>query len=115
MKKSLVLTLLFVFWLIGEACGQEKIRVGQGSVSLQSGLMHIGKDRGLFAKYGLAPEVIYIPGGSTNVHVLISGNLGSVATQRRARRGGQSGRRGYRLFRRSARQAELSTDYPARN
>jgi NitT/TauT family transport system substrate-binding protein len=75
MKNSLVLTLLFMFWLIGEGRSQEKIRVGQGSVSLQSGLMHIGKDRGLFAKYGLAPEVIYIPGGSTNIHVLISGNL----------------------------------------
>jgi NitT/TauT family transport system substrate-binding protein len=29
----------------------------------------------LFAKYGLDPEIIYIPGGSTNIHVLISGNL----------------------------------------
>src|SRR4026207_2403547 len=75
MKNSLVLTLLLVFCLLGDARGQEKIRVGQGSVSLQSGLLHIGKDRGLFAKYGLAPEVIYIPGGSTNIHVLISGNL----------------------------------------
>ena len=54
---------------------QEKIRVGQGSVSLQSGLMYIAKDRGLFAKYGLAPEIIYIPGGSTNVQVLVSGSL----------------------------------------
>jgi len=49
MKNSLVLTLLLVFCLLGDARGQEKIRVGQGSVSLQSGLMHIGKDRGLFA------------------------------------------------------------------
>ena len=54
---------------------QEKIRVGQGSISLQSGLMHIGKDRGLFAKYGLTAETIYIPGGSTNVQVLMSGDL----------------------------------------
>jgi NitT/TauT family transport system substrate-binding protein len=37
--------------------------------------MHIAKDRGLFAKYGLGVETIYIPGGSTNIHVLISGNL----------------------------------------
>src|SRR5438445_12288850 len=54
---------------------QEKIRVGQGSVSLQSGLMYIAKDRGLIAKYGLAPEIIYIPGGSTNVQVLVSASL----------------------------------------
>ena len=54
---------------------QEKIRIGLGSISLQSGLVHIAKDRGLFAKYGLSVESIYIPGGSTNVQVLVSGNL----------------------------------------
>jgi NitT/TauT family transport system substrate-binding protein len=70
-----IATLIFSFWLSGWAEAQEKIRVGQGSISLQSGLMHIGKDRGLFAKYGLTTEVIYIPGGSTNVQVLVSGNL----------------------------------------
>ena len=53
----------------------DNIRVGQGSISLQSGLMHIGNERGLFAKYGLSTEVIYIPGGTTNVQVLVSGGL----------------------------------------
>ncbi|HVO96383.1 MAG TPA: ABC transporter substrate-binding protein [Terriglobales bacterium] len=75
MKNSIILAVIVVGSLLRFADAQEKIRVGQGSVSLQSGIMHIGKDRGLFAKYGLAPEVIYIPGGSTNIHVLISGNL----------------------------------------
>jgi NitT/TauT family transport system substrate-binding protein len=59
----------------GPTEAQDRLRVGQGSISLQSGLMHIAKDRGLFAKYGLGVETIYIPGGSTNIHVLISGNL----------------------------------------
>src|SRR5258708_186810 len=70
-----IATLILSFWLSGWTEAQEKIRVGQGSISLQSGLMHIGKDRGLFAKYGLTTETIYIPGGSTNVQVLVSGNL----------------------------------------
>ena len=74
MKKTMCLiTVLFFLAAAREARCQEKIRVGQGSVSLQSGLMYIGKDRGLFAKYGLTTEVIYIPGGSTNVQVLVSG------------------------------------------
>src|SRR4030095_4068650 len=76
MKKTICL--IIVLFLLAAACearSQEKIRVGQGSISLQSGLMHIGKDRGLFAKYGLVTEVIYIPGGSVNVQVLVSGNL----------------------------------------
>jgi ABC-type nitrate/sulfonate/bicarbonate transport system substrate-binding protein len=74
--KKLIFVLAFVFVsAVHSTHAQEKIRVGQGSVSLQSGLMHIAKDRGLFAKYGLFAETIYIPGGSTNIHVLISGNL----------------------------------------
>ncbi len=66
---------LVSFWLSGPAHSQEKIRVGQGSISLQSGLMYIAQDRGLFAKYGLVSEIVYIPGGSINVQVLVSGNL----------------------------------------
>src|SRR5215813_5770086 len=76
MKKTMCLIALLVFLAVSrQTSAQEKIRVGQGSISLQSGLMYIGKDRGLFAKYGLMTEVIYIPGGTTNVQVLISGNL----------------------------------------
>ncbi|HTN71758.1 MAG TPA: ABC transporter substrate-binding protein [Methylomirabilota bacterium] len=71
---ALLIFLLFL-WSIANGHAQEKIRVGQGSVSLQSGLMYIAKDRGLFAKYGLVSEIIYIPGGTTNVQVLVSGNL----------------------------------------
>jgi len=76
MRNSILLALcLVICGSIRAGNAQEKIRVGQGSVSLQSGLMHIAKDRGLFAKYGLVAEVIYIPGGSTNVQVLVSGSL----------------------------------------
>src|SRR4249920_243348 len=76
MKKTMCLiAVLFFLTTAREARSQEKIRVGQGSISLQSGLVYIGKERGLFAKYGLTTESIYIPGGSTNVQVLVSGNL----------------------------------------
>jgi NitT/TauT family transport system substrate-binding protein len=75
MKKIILIAGLMISAATHSAHAQEKIRVGQGSISLQSGLMHIAKDRGLFAKYGLVTETIYIPGGSTNIQVLISGNL----------------------------------------
>jgi NitT/TauT family transport system substrate-binding protein len=75
MKKLILAFCLVSIGAIVDVHAQEKIRVGLGSVSLQSGLVYIGKDRGLFAKYGLATEAIYIPGGSTNVQVLVSGNL----------------------------------------
>ncbi len=74
-KLSLILPLLSLLGSINDAIAQEKIRVGQGAISLQSGLMHIAKDRGLFAKYGLVAEVVYISGGTTNVQVLVSGSL----------------------------------------
>jgi NitT/TauT family transport system substrate-binding protein len=73
-----IFLLVVIGWLVGltiECPAEEKIRVGQGAVSVQSGILYIAKERGLFAKYGLAPEIIYIPGGSTNVQVLVSGNL----------------------------------------
>lgn len=76
MKKILFLAVIGLFaGLVTECNAEETIRVGQGAVSIQSGIMYIAKDRGLFAKYGLSPEIIYIPGGSTNVQVLVSGNL----------------------------------------
>ena len=75
MKQITILAALILACAVHGSYAQEKIRVGQGSISLQSGLMHIAKDRGLFSKYGLVTETIYIPGGSTNIHVLISGNL----------------------------------------
>jgi len=76
MKNILAVLVGLILVVVNQwAHAQEKIRVGQGSISLQSGLMHIGKDRGLFAKYGLTAETIYIPGGSTNVQVLMSGDL----------------------------------------
>lgn len=71
----LLFALVLLFHPFGHATAQEKIRVGLGSISLQSGLVHIAKDRGLFTKHGLVTESVYIPGGSTNVQVLVSGSL----------------------------------------
>ncbi len=76
MKRAvLVLVSLLFLWPIRDGYPQEKIRVGYGAVSVQSGLVWIANQRVLFAKYGLSPEIVYIPGGSTNVQVLLSGNL----------------------------------------
>ena len=76
MKKAvLVLAACLLLWPVRDSSPQEKIRVGHGSVSIQSGLVWIAKQKGLFAKYNLSQEIIYIPGGSTNIQALISGNL----------------------------------------
>lgn len=58
-----------------DGAAQERIRIAYGSVSVQSGLVWIAKQKNFFTKYNLAPEIIYIPGGSINIQALISGNL----------------------------------------
>lgn len=73
-KAGLALAALWSLWPI-HSYSQEKIRIGYGALSIQSGLVWIAKQKGLFSKYGLAAEIIYIPGGSTNIQALISGNL----------------------------------------
>ncbi len=74
MKKTVLILVGVLLFAFSSTLGaQEKIRIGIGSVSLQSVLPFIGKQRGLFAKYNLVPEIVYIPGGSTNVQALISG------------------------------------------
>jgi NitT/TauT family transport system substrate-binding protein len=76
MKKTVsILASVLLFAFSSTSGAQEKIRIGIGSVSLQSVLPFIGKQRGIFARYNLVPEIVYIPGGSTNVQALISGNL----------------------------------------
>ena len=74
-KTTCLIAVLFFLTTRVKPAPRKGFASGKGSISLQSGLMYIGKDRGLFAKYGLTTEVIYIPGGSTNVQVLVSGNL----------------------------------------
>ena len=89
---------------------REKIRVALGSISVNSSVVSVGKDAGLFAKYGLDVEPIYIGGGINSLAAVTSGSVeflsaGSTATIS-ARLGGveitivavQSNRLDYTLF-----------------
>lgn len=103
---------LLVLILPEIAWGQtrEKIRVALGSISVNSSVVSVGKDAGLFAKYGLDVEPIYIGGGMNSLAAVTSGSVqflaaGSTATIS-ARLGGadmiivavQSNRLDYTLF-----------------
>ena len=64
---------------------REKIRVALGSISVNSSVLSVGKDAGLFAKYGLDVEPIYIGGGMNSLAAVTSGSVhflaaGSTAT-----------------------------------
>lgn len=104
---------LFLFLILPNiAWGQtrEKIRVAQGSISVNSSVIPIGKDAGLFAKHGIDLEPIYMGGGINSLAAVTSGavqflSAGSTATIS-ARLGGadiiivavQSDRIDYTLF-----------------
>lgn len=109
----LVLLLVFIFPALGLAQAQgsrEKIRVALGSISVNSSVIPIGKQAGLFAKHGIDVEPIYMGGGMNSLAAVTSGSVqflaaGSTATIS-ARLGGaditmlavQSNRFDYTLF-----------------
>jgi NitT/TauT family transport system substrate-binding protein len=54
---------------------QEAIRVSYSSVNPHALLVSLAEKRGLYAKYGLSPYVIYIPGGGPVMQALLAGDL----------------------------------------
>lgn len=64
---------------------REKVRVAQGSISVNSSVLPIGKDAGIFAKHGIDLEPIYMGGGMNSLAAVTSGAVdflaaGSTAT-----------------------------------
>lgn len=74
-KVVLCLSLLFLFWPTRYSKAQDQIRIGYSSVDPHAALVWIAEKRGLYAKYGLHSLLVYVPGGSTNVQALVSGDI----------------------------------------
>jgi NitT/TauT family transport system substrate-binding protein len=69
----LVLAALFFFSLPAHAA--EKVVLGYSGVGSGEEVHHLAKQLGLFKKYGLDVEIVYIPGGSTVVQAMIAGDV----------------------------------------
>ena len=68
--------LCFVFFVvISDSYAQEKLTVSYSSVDAPSANWYIAQEKGLYKKYGLDVESIFIPASSTNVAVLVAGQL----------------------------------------
>lgn len=52
-----------------------KITVGYSSFNMPAAVVWIAKEERLFSKYGLNEELIFIPGGTTAMSALVSGNI----------------------------------------
>ncbi len=53
----------------------EKVRLGYSGVGSGEEVHHFAKEAGLFTKAGLEVEIVYIPGGSTVVQAMASGEV----------------------------------------
>jgi NitT/TauT family transport system substrate-binding protein len=57
------------------AHGADTIRIAYSSINPHALLVSLAERRGLYAKYGLSSVVVYIPGGSTVVQAMVSGDI----------------------------------------
>src|SRR5512134_239364 len=76
--RRIIAACLFLVVLFGSASGliaADTIRIAYSSVNPHALLVSLAEKRGLFSKYGLASVVVYIPGGSTVVQTMVSGDV----------------------------------------
>jgi NitT/TauT family transport system substrate-binding protein len=67
---------LFVLLTMGtDVRARDVFRVSHSAISISQGLLWIVQDAGMFQKYNLEPQIIYIPGAPPNVAALLSGDL----------------------------------------
>jgi NitT/TauT family transport system substrate-binding protein len=67
--------LLLLFAMPPDSWSLEKVRLGYSGVGSGEEVHHFAKQVGLFNKSGLDVEIVYIPGGSTVVQAMASGEI----------------------------------------
>jgi ABC-type nitrate/sulfonate/bicarbonate transport system substrate-binding protein len=63
-----------LFSAVGSAQSPQKIRIGYPSISSRQGQLWIAKDEGIFRKYGLDVELIFLRGGQVAIQALTGGD-----------------------------------------
>jgi NitT/TauT family transport system substrate-binding protein len=67
--------LTFLILLISNGAGAESLRIAYTSIALVYGPLWVTKDAGIFKKYGIDPEMLYIAGGPPSLQALIAGDV----------------------------------------
>jgi NitT/TauT family transport system substrate-binding protein len=78
MRRMFFARVMFTAIFLGWAClssAADTIRIAYSSINPHALLVSLAEKRGLFAKYGLSSVVVYIPGGSTVVQAMVSGDV----------------------------------------
>lgn len=77
------------------ATAQDKIRMGHSSIGATNGSIWVAEEKGLFKKYGVDVEVIFLGGGGARVvssllagdiQFSVGGGEGSIRSQMRGRK-----------------------------
>ncbi|HWP24364.1 MAG TPA: ABC transporter substrate-binding protein [Candidatus Binatia bacterium] len=84
-SKVLLAVLFFILPAVGEAQTREKVRVALGAISVNTSVIPLGHQYGIFAKYGVEIEPIYMGGGMNSIAAVTSNSVqflsaGSTAT-----------------------------------
>ena len=77
MKRSMLgfLLLGLIVGYFKPVSAADTIRIAYSSVNPHALLVSLAEKRGLYAKYGLSSVVVYIPGGTTVVQTMVSGEV----------------------------------------
>lgn len=61
--------------LIGNALGQEKIRLSHSALETSNAVWFLAQDLGIYKKYGLDAELLFIPSTTTSLTSLLAGDV----------------------------------------
>src|SRR5262245_63939682 len=76
LRRQLVLFVFLAFpWPLGEVLQAQTLRVPYVSLSPTAGPLWIAYEAGFFKRNNVSAELLYIPGGSTIIQAIISGDV----------------------------------------
>ena len=64
-----------LIFLISSSAGAEPLRIAYTSIALVYGPLWVTRDAGIFKKYNIDPELLYIAGGPPSLQALIAGDV----------------------------------------
>jgi ABC-type nitrate/sulfonate/bicarbonate transport system substrate-binding protein len=64
-----------IIFLIASSAGAEPLRIAYTSIAVVYGPLWVTKDAGIFKKYNIDPELLYIAGGPPSLQALIAGDV----------------------------------------
>jgi NitT/TauT family transport system substrate-binding protein len=73
-KLAIIISAVFAMRSGGECQPLHKIRIGYPSISSRQAQLWVAKDEGLFRKYGLDVELIFLRGGQVAIQALTGGD-----------------------------------------